>query len=468
MVVLSLLLSLSAHADPVDEAVAAEEPTAVQGPEAASEDAENESAATTQEQEPSAAPTTEAEAGAASEQEAEVENPRLSVDDLVEEPTEAQVRMAATEDEAGTEGASGEDAAEGEEESAEASEPTPAAAPGLDLSQAVTTSTLDKKEFKWLKPKRGRLPQNPYGQTDFTAYTLELGEVKIGVASITAGVLPGVQIGTVPALFALGVPNVNVKTNFFRAGPLDGGLYATRYQLSLPDIIEDERFTFAYSGLGAVLSLRLAPPWSIHAEGHYDIISLDGIPDPSIASGYMGTSEAQVNEYVELASANEISANATMSAARLKVATDVRFNRRDSLVLQAEALVWVGADAEVTLPPIAGLELAVSTNYDQSFEIQDTYVASIAWQFAWKQIEARIGWGAAAVPYAFLLQTTELSYRFGGATRRTEYRMRRGWRQNRRDLRKDTPPEMAPPAPPEGDGGDAGGEQGAGTDGIRA
>ena len=119
--------------------------------------------------------------------------------------------------------------------------------------------------------------------------------------------------------------------------------------------------------------------------------------------------------------------------------------------------------AEVTLPPIAGLELAVSTNYDQSFEIQDTYVASIAWQFAWKQVEARVGWGAAAVPYAFLLQTTELSYRFGGATRRTEYRMRRGWRQNRRDLRKDTQPEVAPPDQP-GDGGDSGG----GAEGIRA
>jgi hypothetical protein len=40
------------------------------------------------------------------------------------------------------------------------------------------------------------------------------------------------------------------------------------------------------------------------------------------------------------------------------------------------------------------------------------------------------------------MQSTELSYRFGGKTRRSEYRMRRTWRKNRQEI--DVPQNHAP------------------------
>ena len=45
----------------------------------------------------------------------------------------------------------------------------------------------------------------------------------------------------------------------------------------------------------------------------------------------------------------------------------------------------------------------------------------------------RIGVGVSSVDYAWILQAMDLSYRFGGATRRGEWRIRRTWRKNRED-----------------------------------
>ena len=71
------------------------------------------------------------------------------------------------------------------------------------------------------KPTRSTLAQDPYGQVDFTAYTLQWGEARIGLASSGLGVLPRVQLSTVPLLTAVKVYNGAAKWDVVRAGPLD-------------------------------------------------------------------------------------------------------------------------------------------------------------------------------------------------------------------------------------------------------
>ena len=118
------------------------------------------------------------------------------------------------------------------------------------------------------------------------------------------------------------------------------------------------------------------------------------------------------------------------------MATDYRFNRRDSLILQASAVFWskvseVGYD----VPPILGLDEVFNKDIGVSSPVAETYVASLAWQWSWRRTDLRVGVGASNVPGAWLLQTFDLSYRFGGKTRSTERRMNKTWRRNKSDTK---------------------------------
>ena len=68
-----------------------------------------------------------------------------------------------------------------------------------------------------------------------------------------------------------------------------------------------------------------------------------------------------------------------------------------------------------------------------SSPVTKTYVTSAAWQFSWKKVDLRAGLGFSNVPGAWLIQSTDLSYRFGGKTRRGERKMRRTWKRNKAD-----------------------------------
>ena len=91
----------------------------------------------------------------------------------------------------------------------------------LDRAQALGDLTTEQAE--WLEPRLSLLPQNPRAQTDFTAYTLEPGEVLLGLTTYL-GVLSNVQLGTNLVLNGLRVYNFNVKVNAVQEGPVDVAL----------------------------------------------------------------------------------------------------------------------------------------------------------------------------------------------------------------------------------------------------
>jgi hypothetical protein len=299
----------------------------------------------------------------------------------------------------------------------------------INMGAATPLLELNRQQISWLKPVRKKLPQNPYAASAFSAYTLEWGEAKVGLASIAYGVLPGVELGTVPMLHALGIQNINGKLHLAQAGPVDLAITGAGYQLGLGD------FTGTYTSLGARASLRLATPWSIHAGVNQVNMNMQGLPDLSELSPLLtsaggdslqGIDLSAVSQHVDL----QVSARATTA----ELATDLRLNRRDSLILRGQAMI----DNELTagfaadIPPILGMDEALSMSKEETFSAPDTYVVSLAWQMAWKRWEARIGAGVSSVPGAWLLQSTELSYKLGGKTRWSEAKLRRGWRKNRR------------------------------------
>lgn len=327
--------------------------------------------------------------------------------------------------------------AQDEEPPADPPPPPPPQPPSdLDLTRAQSAPGISQEQLEWLKPKRNRMAQNPYAQTDFTAYTLEWGEVKLGLASWNMGVLPRTQIGTVPLLDVLGVFNGNAKINAVRAGPMD--LAITGNYSGLPR----EEFQASYANAGLLASVIVLDPWSVHLGASYGVLKATGVPDLSKLSPLLtGLTGDEVDAWTLQAAEDQLDLDLRAQVAQVHVATDYRFNRRDSVILQGSAYIWgdltggatvAGQDvvSKETLPPILGFQEVVS---DDAAPVKNTFVVSGAWQFAWKVVDLRVGVGWSAQPFAWVLQPFDLSFRFGGPTRSEESRTWKAWRQNRED-----------------------------------
>lgn len=315
---------------------------------------------------------------------------------------------------------SGEEAEDGE------AEPDPGALPAEDQADAQEMPGLSRAQHRWLEPTRTKLDQVPRAQTDYTAYTLEWGETKIGLASITIGALPRTQIGTVPLLDALGVLNGHIKVNILRAGPFDLGLGSNYYRLQVGE------FVGSHLGGAMVTSFQLLKPWSLHLGANYAALQSSGVPDTSRLPSIL-TAGTDPETFQASQDGNENAWNFHGQNLRINMATDYRFNRRDSIVFQAAAIVWSNIDRGFDAPPILGLEDAFARAEETSNPIGESLVTSVSWQWAWRKMDLRLGIGYSSIPGAALLQAVDFSYRFGGKTRSSERRMNRTWKRNKDD-----------------------------------
>lgn len=321
--------------------------------------------------------------------------------------------------------------------------------------EAEALQDLSAGDLKEFNPKRSRLPQNPYANTDFTAYTLEWGETKVGIASITTGVLPRLQLGTQPVLDAVGVWNINAKANLVREGRVDGALLGQFYAVPVTKVVNQATTLLGYDqidplnytlvnarylGVGAMTSVQVLKPWSVHLGAYYARVHAGGefnFEDlPSFLIPGLEDQLGQVGGEATIVPA------VTGELVTLRGATDFRFNRRDSLIFQYQAAVYArakaAADFSIGIEGIPeelpdGIEVGLA--YGGWVPQKYSYVTSLAYQASWKHVDLRLGVGTSYVPYAWLLQSLEVSYRFGGSTRAEEGRIRRGYRANKRDLK---------------------------------
>lgn len=321
--------------------------------------------------------------------------------------------------------------------------------PGLGGREGVTElGVVDNDQIKDLKPKRWKFPQNPYASTDFTAYTLEWGEAKIGLGGFTYGIAPRIQLQTNPLFDAVGVLNGTAKANLARQGPLDFGVLGQAYFIPVDGLLNavdeisggglglsgsvagEDLFlqNATLFGVGGQVSLRLAEPWSLHgkvtylrvgAKGNFNLIELPDLLIPGLTIG--GDNQVVPRIQGDLVS--------------FQVATDVRFNRRDSLVLQFRGPIYAGARGAVdgSFEGING-DLDFIVAYSDYVSVDQFYAATLSWQLQWKHFEARVGAGISDPQFAWIIQAFDLSYRFGGKTRKDERTIRKGFKENVKDL----------------------------------
>lgn len=307
------------------------------------------------------------------------------------------------------------------------------APPPFDPDAAEDLPDLSREQLRWLRPNRSRLGVAPRSQIDFTAYTLEMGEVRVGVTSLSLGLLPRMQVGTSAVLDILGVYNGTWKFDAVRVGPVDVAVLGTIYALPLGD------FYGQLSKAGLVTSVMLHERVSVHVEGDYAYVEFSGVPDlGEVSPLLLRLSGAAADDW-------ELDPNGVLEGARprfagdavrVEGAVDLRLNRRDSFILRGTAVAWARARGEwggVELPPIAGLDQVFSTG-GAAVPLASSYVVSLAYQASWKQVDLRVGAGVSAVSWAWALQTVEIAYRFGGESRQREREMWEGWRRSREDL----------------------------------
>jgi hypothetical protein len=301
----------------------------------------------------------------------------------------------------------------------------------VNLTAAEELEGLTEDQYAYLEPKLGRLPPSPYRQTDFTAYTLEWGEVKVGLANLTVGALPRTELGTSVVMDALGLPNASLKVNALRAGPVDLAVLGSYYSWPL------ETLSASRASGGLRTSVIILPGWSMHAQGNVNAWRAEGVPDFSSMSGLLSALLGEdIDEYSLQAVEDEYNLSLDATTVTAGLSADVRFNRRDSLVLQGSATLYSSVESVVEgeLPPVFNLDEILNQDRAGAVPVGDSYVASIAYQAAWKRLELRLGAGLSATPGAWLLQSMELSYRLGGESRRTERQVSQAWRRNEEDV----------------------------------
>ncbi|MCB9758342.1 MAG: hypothetical protein H6739_00740 [Alphaproteobacteria bacterium] len=314
---------------------------------------------------------------------------------------------------------------------AQPTEPTEDEAPPAEAlptdarSEAQAMPEVTNQQVDWLRPRLGDLPPRDRGHTDFTAYTLEWGEVSVGLPNLQVGVLPRTQIGTSLPLNLLGLYNGNVKVNPIRVGPWDLSAVGHHYQLIQSD------FSMRFSSLGVITSIMATKRWSIHLGGGYWRAALEGIPDLAEIHPRLLVNAETLSEVIDPITLRS-------QAVSVQLATDIRFNRRDSLILQAGGVIWAQGVREnvpdlsqVGLEQIAMVQLL--TTADGWVDPRQAYVMSLAYQLDFRRLSFRAGVGLSSVPLAWTLRTFEVSYRFGGKTRIEERRQRQTWREQRRE-----------------------------------
>ena len=333
----------------------------------------------------------------------------------------------------------------------------------------VLDDGLTRDQEMFLKPKHHRLPQNPYGTTDFSAYTLEWGETRVGLVSMEYGIAPHFQVGTMPVLDALGAFNISTKINISQGKLSAVALGANYASLPLASAYEQSGLgqnlglfgqsagtalntsSAYFFGVSAYFSYRIAEPLTAHlrlnyvqahAEGRFSLLQIPSLIAPGLVPN-LGTGGPELVPAL------------TGETGSFHLGVDYRLNRRDSVMIRVRGPFYAGVRVGIDLDELTGMgngdegwgSFNLSGKYGDWVSPGSFYAASLGWQFQWRQWEVRMGYGISQPGLVWTLQAFDIGYRFGGKTRRDERHLRRSFRRNMKDLDAFDDAEMLLPPP---------------------
>ncbi|MFT5679473.1 MAG: hypothetical protein ACI8RZ_000377 [Myxococcota bacterium] len=250
-------------------------------------------------------------------------------------------------------------------------------------------------------------PGDPRRQTDFSAFTIDQGQWRVGLSSLDYGLLENTQIGTNTLLWAVG-SNARAKVTAIETEKLAfsfQGSTVSVHQFWLDTITaassEDEESASSADLRVTPLSWRgswsISPKWSVHYGNTWTLGRLSGELTGEQITGLIGavTGGAIDSNITDAMGSSTLYAGAVgrFTLAQSNLAVEWRRSRRDSIIFQSNNYLWVsgmviGTVGNTTETGEVGAGAAAT--FEQLLETLPSAV-SLSWQWSFEKFNLRLG-----------------------------------------------------------------------------
>ncbi|MEL6346312.1 MAG: hypothetical protein AAFV53_24590 [Myxococcota bacterium] len=244
-------------------------------------------------------------------------------------------------------------------------------------------------------------PPEPRHQQDFTAYTVNKGQFRLGVGRLDYGVLDNFSLGTNTVQWVLG-PNFYAKVTAIQTRRFDvslqlsaGGVYDQWLMLVFG---EDTAFEMNVIPTTIRSSLIITPKWS----AHLGVTSLSMNAVGELSAGQIieiyeqiTASDALTQELEDLL-ADTVFANAQarLTLQQTHFAVEYRRNRRDSIIFEANSYVSASGLISGGVSTVSDEGSEANTSIGADFRLPlDTLpsAVSLSYQWSWERFHLRVG-----------------------------------------------------------------------------
>ena len=239
-------------------------------------------------------------------------------------------------------------------------------------------------------------PIDPKVRPNHTAYTVGKNHWQIGLVRQNYGILDNAQIGTQAPLWALGVVNGNAKVTAIQTPRLDVSIDGGAYWSSLAPFGVDG--DILATPVGWTASWAISDRFSLHGGTAWTLASANGrMGAPEIAQGIEAVTGADITaELTEvLGDQTGLYAGANLTLYQTRLSADVRFSRRDSLILTSNTYVFVSGlvAAGVAVDDIEGVDVEAGASARVRVPLTESIpsLTTLSWQFDWRRVNLRVG-----------------------------------------------------------------------------
>lgn len=187
---------------------------------------------------------------------------------------------------------------------------------------------------------------DPYHQQDFTAYTVQKGQWRVGLSEVDYGLLDNLSVGTTTYLWLVG-SNVRAKITAVDTKRIDvsvQGSVLRLYDFWTASLTGGrEGILLRATPIGWRSSILINPKWSVHLGNTWTLGRLEGTVSGQDILALVGTvAGGDLSSSIGDAVGDSVYAGAwgNFALAQSNFAVEWRRNRRDSWILESNNTLW--------------------------------------------------------------------------------------------------------------------------------
>ncbi len=239
---------------------------------------------------------------------------------------------------------------------------------------------------------------DPKVNTDFTAFTVGQKHLHLSPLGMSYGLLDNTDVGTDYFYYFALTPNLNVKITAIQTEHFDLSLQGAWYRKNLESAPYNvPNGVVELTPVGFTGSWTATQKFSLHAGANWNIVRMVGsmkATDMALAMGNF--TGVDVNEDLTrvLLGNTSVYAGGTFTLSQLHLATEYRFNRRDSIIAESNTYVHMtGLVAGGIADTKGGTEIEVgpSVRFEQGMTGKIPTITSLSYQMSLPRLNVRVG-----------------------------------------------------------------------------